>query len=152
MRRKQRPREGTGSSVRAGTICLVLCDIPGTFSNIFVEQMSEQITSLQAHAARGQRNILTPCLQGGSRTRQKAQTAAGPEGMALSSWRASTEPGTNSQGWWCQRRLAAEWASARALGAVHNESRCVNYCILLTSSCPPVHRQRVPRNLPQICN
>lgn len=89
----------------------------------------------------GRGNILTPCLEGKSRMRQKPQTASGPEGMVLSSWRARTEPGTHSQGWWCQRRLATKWASARVLCAVHNESRCVNYCILLTSSCLPVHRQ-----------
>lgn len=89
-------------------------------------------------------NILTPCLEGGregGRIRREPQTASGPEGMVLSSWRARTEPGTNSQGWWCQQPSATQWASAIVLRAVHNDSRCVSYCILLTSLCPPVHRQ-----------
>lgn len=69
---------GTVSSVRAGTICLALHGMLGTFSRMFIERMNKQITSLQDHAAWGRGNNLTPCLEGGSRIRQKPQVASGP--------------------------------------------------------------------------
>ena len=156
MTSKRKPREGL--QVRWGQKLSVLFSVTCLahfqkyMLNKWMNKWPPPPHLLRDDAAWVRGNILTACLEGGSRIRWEPPTASGPEGTVLSSWRARTEPGTDSQGWRCQQRLATKWACARVRRAVHNESRCVNYCILLTSSCLPVHRQWAPCNLPQICS
>lgn len=134
----KKAQRGTASSVRAGTVGLILRHAWHFQKYMLNKWMNKRPPPLR-WCSRGQRKPSPHLLGGRSRIRWEPLTASGPEGTSCSPAGGRTETRNRFS------RLAVPLAVQSGLllwgvlRAVHNESRCVNYCILLTNSRLPVH-------------